>query len=287
VHTSPTVRYRRVRLAVFALAVSLLGSSMLLSPASADPVADKQAQARALAQQIDALGRTDAALAEQYDKATLAVQSAKADIEQSMAKADQAETDAARARSFLSQDSIDAYMHSGGLASRLGGGAGSAGAAFLRAAYVQTLASTQTEHLDGFRASAAQAKAAASALLVARQQAARSVAQLDAARRATLASQRQLQATLGQVKGDIAVQVAQLEAAKQASATAQAQQRLAQLQAAPAPSVAAAAGAATRTATAVAAPLRSLPKLLNPVTSLVPTPAPRPAPPSARAARRQ
>jgi cell wall-associated NlpC family hydrolase len=207
---------------VCAAAVALLGSSLAATTATADPVADKQAQARALAQQIDSLGAKEAALSEQYDKAVLDVQVAQASIARSAAQAAQADADVGRARALLRDDSLDAYIHGGGIAARAGG-AVDAQSTILRAEYAQTLASTQSDHLDGYRSAAAQAKTASAALESSRQQAVRTAAQLNSARGATLATEQQLQGTLAQVKGDIAIQVAQIQAAKQADQARQAQ----------------------------------------------------------------
>jgi cell wall-associated NlpC family hydrolase len=248
----------------------LLGSSLFPATAGADPVADKQAQAAALAKQIDDLGAKEAALSEQYDKVALEVQGAQANIARTAERAAQADGDAARARSLLRDDSLDAYVHGGTLSARFGG-AVDAQATILRAEYAQTLASTQSDHLDQFRTTAAQAHQAAATLDAARQQATAKAAQLDAARRATVASEQQLQATLAQVKGDIAVQVAQIQAAKQADQARQAQQQLLVRQ----QTAATPASNATPTASPPA-PTRSKP---SPGSASVPTPS-RPAAPT-------
>jgi len=251
---------------------TLLGSSLFAATAGADPMADKQAQAAALAKQIDDSGAKEAALSEQYDKVALEVQGAQANIARSAERAAQADADAGRARSLLRDDSLDAYVHGGTLSARFGGPV-DAQATILRAEYAQTLASTQSDHLDQFRTTAAQAHQAAAALETARQQAAAKAAQLDSARRATVASEQKLQATLAQVKGDIATQVAQIQAAKQADQARQAQQQLlVRQQTATAP-----ASSGTPTA-APPAPTRSKPSSPGP-TSGVPTPS-RPAAPS-------
>jgi cell wall-associated NlpC family hydrolase len=195
---------------------------MFAGAAAADPVADKQAQARVLAQQIDSLGGRESALSEQYDKSALEVQAAQAKIVSSAALFAKADADASRARSALRADAVDSYVHSRTLASRVSG-AVDPQATVLRAEYAQTLASAQSEHLDQFRAAAAQAKQAGATLESARQQAAAKTAQLDAARIATLASERQLQATLAQVHGEIATQLAAIASAKQAEGIRQAQ----------------------------------------------------------------
>jgi cell wall-associated NlpC family hydrolase len=220
---------RRARLLVAGVTVAVVGSGLFTGAAHADPVADKQSQARALAQQIDTLGAKEAALSEQYNKTVLDVQAAQANLAQTTAKAARADADAAQARALLRDDSVGAYIH-GGTVAATAGGTVDAQTAILRAAYVQTLASTQTEHLDGFRTAAAQAKSAAATLEAARQDAARKAAELDSARTATAGSEQQLRNTLSQVKGDIATEVAQIEAAKQAEAARQAQQQLARQQ---------------------------------------------------------
>jgi len=220
--TPTAVSYWRVRLVVCSVAFAVIGSSVFAGPAAADPVTDNQARARILAQQIDSLGSREAALSEQYDKSALEVQAAQARIALSAGLSAKADADAGRARSVLRDDAVDSYIHSRTVTSRANG-AVDPQATILRAEYAQTLASAQSEHLDQFRAAAAQAKQAASALEAARQHAAAKTAQLDSARGATLASEQQLQATLAQVKGDIATQVAAIASAKQADAIRQAQ----------------------------------------------------------------
>jgi cell wall-associated NlpC family hydrolase len=229
--TSPSAPARRpVRLLGCGVAAALLTSSLFAVSAAADPVADKQAQAQALTAQIDSLGRKEAALSERYDKAVLDVRTAQANIDKSAGRAAEADAAAGQARSLLRADSVDAYVHGGTMASRSGAGAVDAQSTILRAEYAQTLAATQSDHLDQFRTTAAQAKMAAAALETARRQADASASQLASARADTVATEHQLVATLTQVKGDIATQVAQIQAAKQADETRQAQQRLAAAQ---------------------------------------------------------
>jgi cell wall-associated NlpC family hydrolase len=267
---------RGAQLLAVGVTVAVLGSGLFTSAARADPVADKQAQARALAQQIDSLGAKEAALSEQYNKTVLEVQAAQANLEQTAAKVARADADAAQARSLLRDDSVGAYIH-GGTVAATAGGTVDAQTAILRAAYVQTLASTQTDHLDGFRTAAAEAKSATASLQAARQDAARKAAQLDSARGATVASEQQLRNTLAQVKGDIATQVAQIEAAKQADEARQAQALLARQQ------VSVAAQATPRAPSAAAGPpTAALATRATPTPVAVRSPSPvttRPAPP--------
>jgi hypothetical protein len=85
------------------------------STAGADPIANKQAQARALADQIDALGRKEAALSEQYDKATIDMRAAQVRIDQTAGQVAQADAQTATARSRLRDDAVNAYVHGGAL----------------------------------------------------------------------------------------------------------------------------------------------------------------------------
>jgi peptidoglycan DL-endopeptidase CwlO len=228
-----TVPNRRARLLACGSAVALLGSSILAaSPAAADPIAAKQAKAQALAAQIDTLGRKEAALSEQYDQASIAVQTAQTRIDQTVRLAAQADADAAQARSLLRDDAVNAYVRGGTLAvlaSRPGIAA--AGRDILRGEYIKTLAAAQNDHLDSFHTAAVQAEEAKSALTAARQEAATSATRLQQSRQANVTAQRQLEATLAQATGEIAILVAQAEAAKQAEALRQAQEALARRQA--------------------------------------------------------
>jgi cell wall-associated NlpC family hydrolase len=91
----------------------------------------------------------------------------------------------------------------------------------LRGEYVHSLAGTQADALDGYRNAAFVARAAQAGLQAAHRQAQQSLADVDNARNATIAAQRKLEASLGQVKGEIATLVAQAEAAKRAEAARQ------------------------------------------------------------------
>jgi cell wall-associated NlpC family hydrolase len=193
-------------------------------PATADAVSDRQAQAQALANQIEVLGNKEAALSEQYDKAVLDAQTASTKVQQASIQASNAETSAARARSVLTANAITAYVNGGTLAqlaSRSTHPMAAAENIVLRGEYVHSLAGTQADALDGFRNAAFVARAAQAGLQAAHRQAQKSLADLDNARNATIASQRKLEATLGQVKGEIGALITQAQAAKQAEAARQ------------------------------------------------------------------
>lgn len=199
----------------------------------ADAVSDKRAQAQALSNQIDALGRKEAALGEQYDAAVLAVNSTSAKVKQQQAAVNAANANAAKARGALQADAINAYVHGGSLVSLASrnGGMAQADGGLLAGEYVNTLASTQTDNLDAYHNAATTAQIATTQLLALEKQQSQAVAATNSARNAAAGAQQQLQSTLGQVQGQLQVLVAQAEAAKQAAAAQAAQALLARAQA--------------------------------------------------------
>lgn len=213
------------RLLAALVAVGLVAGAALPS-ASADAVSDKRAQAQALSDQIDALGRKESALSEQYDAAVLASQSTAAKVSQQQAAVAAADASASKAKGAIQADAVNAYVHGGTLASLASrnGGVAQADGGLLANEYVNTLAATQSDNLDAYHNAAAAARIAALQLQDLQKQQAAAAATTNRARNATLAAQQQLQSTLGQVKGELATLVAQQEAAKQAAAAAAAQQ---------------------------------------------------------------
>jgi cell wall-associated NlpC family hydrolase len=210
-----------------------LVAASAVPPASADAVSDKRAQAQALSNQIDALGRKEAALGEQYNAAVLAAQSTQTKVDQQQAAVNAAQANAAKARGALQADALNAYVHGGSLVSLASrnGGAAQADGGVLAGEYVSTLASTQADNLDAFHNAAATAQIAATQLQALHKQQAAAAANTNSARSAASAAQRQVEASLGQVKGELTTLVAQAEAAKQAAAAQAAQAMLTRVQA--------------------------------------------------------
>jgi cell wall-associated NlpC family hydrolase len=194
---------------------------MLAAPrlASADPIADKRAEANRLATQIDALGNSESALSERYDQAVLQakeVDSKVADANAQLAKdlADNAEAEA-RVRAVA----LDAYVHASAPATTL----------FVPGSdptvptiYARVLNAEQGDALDSLRASMLQVHEDQATLASSQQAAKSAVSQLDSRRRQVVAAESQLNATLVQVKGQIADLVAQAEAAREAADRARA-----------------------------------------------------------------
>jgi cell wall-associated NlpC family hydrolase len=217
-------RRRAWRIAAVGGLAGLL-SGIAAIPATADAVTDRQAQAQALATQIEALGNKEAALSEQYDKTVLDAETVSTKVRQASDQVSVAEASTAKARSVLTANAVDAYVKGGTLAqlaSRATNAMAAADSVVLRGEYVHSLAGTQADALDSYRHAAVIARTAQAELQVAQKQAQKALADVDNARNATIAAQRKLEASLGQVKGQIATLVAQAEAAKRAEATRQA-----------------------------------------------------------------
>jgi peptidoglycan DL-endopeptidase CwlO len=214
-----------------ALVAAALFAGWALPSASADTVGSKQAQANALASQINALGLKEAALGEQYDGAVLAAQSTAAKVSQQEAAVAAANANAAQARVAIEADAIEAYVN-GGTPASLASNNGSIDAAdggLLANEYLSTLASTQTDNLDAYN-NASQTAHIAELQLQSLQNQQRQAANATAnARNAAASAQSQLQATLNQVKGQLQALVQQAEAAQQAVSARAAQALLAKV----------------------------------------------------------
>jgi cell wall-associated NlpC family hydrolase len=201
--------------------------------ASADQVGDLKAKAAALASRINALGLQEEALSEQYDAAMNRAASIQAQVASAAQQVAAAEASANKARAALKQDAVMAYVHGGNSPFSPGAGAlSSANESLLRAEYVNSLAANQSDAIDQFRLAALQEQAA-KALLSQQQAAAQAqLAQVNQDRQAAASLASQLQATQGQVNGQIATLIAQQEAAARAAAAQAAAARLAAEQAA-------------------------------------------------------
>jgi cell wall-associated NlpC family hydrolase len=214
---------------VFALAGTVALTSGLVVPrASADQISDLKAQASALASRIQNLGLQEAALSEQYDGAVLAVQTLEGKVAQAAQQVAAASAHASRARTALQADAINAYVH-GGTNPLIAGGnpVSDATNGLLRAEYVNSLATDQSENIDEFRLAAVEEQTAKANLQRQTAAAQDAVRQVARDRQAVISSQGQLEATLKQDTGQIAVLVAQKQAAEAAAAAAAARARIA------------------------------------------------------------
>jgi cell wall-associated NlpC family hydrolase len=208
-------------------------AGLVVPRASADQISDLRAQASALSSRIQALGLQEEALSERYDQAVLEVQVLEGKVAAAGRQLAAAQSTADRARSALRQDAIAAYVN--GNSSPLVSGAdamSNATDSLLRAEYVNTLAANQNDTIDQYHLAALQERQAQQNFAQQTSAARAEAQQVAQARSAVEASQVQLEATLKQDTGRIAVLVAQQQAAAAAAAQRAAEQRIAAQQAA-------------------------------------------------------
>ena len=227
--TTCTWNFRRHAGRVTAVALcAALTSGLVLPRASADQISDLKAQAAAISARIQALGNQEEALSERYDQAQLAVQTLQQQVAAAGAQLAAARATTDKARQALKADAVQAYLDGGN--SPLASGTGTVQSAtdgLLRAEYVNTLATNQSDAVDQYRTAALQEQAAQSALKKQQSAAEAQLRQVEADRSAVQSTADQLTATEHQVTGQIATLVAQQQAAEAAAAAAAARQRAA------------------------------------------------------------
>ncbi len=182
---------------------------------------------------ISALGQQEEALSEQYDQARNQVQTLQGQVASATLQLNASEASTGRARAALLQDAINAYVNGG--ANPLASGSSAmqnATNSLLRAEYVNTLATDQSDAIDQYHLASLQEQAAETNLKNQTAAAQAEVRRVASAQQEVSSLASQLTAEQSQVTGQIATLVAQQEAAAAVAAQQAAQQRLAAAQAA-------------------------------------------------------
>ena len=152
-------RHARWVLTVACLVVAVSG--VAVPRASADQISDLQAQAKALAARIQNLGLQEEAFSEQYDSDVLNVQTLEGKVAQAGRQLAQTSAHEARSKGVLKADAVQAYVHGGAnpltssnnpLSSDTNG--------LLRAEYVNSLATDESDAIDQYHLAALQDEAA-------------------------------------------------------------------------------------------------------------------------------
>jgi cell wall-associated NlpC family hydrolase len=257
--TTCTWNFRRHAPGLLSAACFLVLVSNLAVPrASADQISDLRTQATALAARIQNLGVQEEALSERYDAGVLNVQTLQGKVAQAAKQVAAASAQESRSKTILQKDAINAYVQGGANAlTSTNNPLTSANDGILRAEYANSLATDQTEAIDQYHAAALQHEAAKAQLQQETSAAQAAVQQVSRARQAVSTVAAELQGTLNQDRGRIAVLVAQQQAAAEAAAEAAARARLAAQQAAQRAAVAEAAQQAQEVAAEQAASRRT------------------------------
>ena len=218
-----------------------LTSGLVLPSASADQLGNLQAQASSLLARVHSLGLQEDALSERYDQAQYQLSSLQAQVASAQSRLAAAQASAQSARNALKADAVQAYVDGGN--NPLNGGNAIQGAtnSILRAEYVNTLATNQSEAIDQYHLASLQEEAAAKQLKQREGAAQSQLNQLNSDRAAVANASAQLTADMHQVNGQIVQLKAELarQAAVQAAAAARARAEAlaAQLQALQGPTV--------------------------------------------------
>jgi cell wall-associated NlpC family hydrolase len=204
---SPTpTSSQTLRRAVAAVAV-VLPMFTLASPAAADPVANKQAQANRIVQQLAGLSLQVSRLSERYDQARLTVEQLNAKM--TAAKSGMGITDArlSGARNRVRDLAVTSYMRGGSAAQLQLLVPKSTADMVVSDAYVRTVASGSSDAVDALRQAHAQLGDQEAQLAADQVAANKALAAAEAARRAAAAADSAERATLAKVQGDLAALV--------------------------------------------------------------------------------
>jgi peptidoglycan DL-endopeptidase CwlO len=189
------------------------------TPAGADTLAAKQAQAGALSRKIEDLGIRESRLAEQYDQAVLRVNAVNAKLAAAKARLGQAGGQLDGARSKVRNMAISSYMQGGSAADLALMVPQNAQELAIRDAYVRTVAGGTNDAIDALRQLHAQLGEQQTQLVADQGAAARALAAANSARHAAAAADAATRATLAKVQGDLAALVAAATAQRLSIAT--------------------------------------------------------------------
>jgi cell wall-associated NlpC family hydrolase len=218
---------RVIQLLLLALAVTSVGS--LLSPLSAPaaPIDDKQAEAATLEQQINDNGRRMDALNEQINSAQIALGEAAVTISTADAQVAAATAKTHDLRAALAERAVSVYRQSGSEDGVANLDVKNTTDLATRRKYTDLAAQREKQLVNQLAHAKEELAARKADAEAARAIAEKTEAQIEATKSDLAAGDNKQRALLSQVKGDIAVLVAQQEAQRRAADEAAAQARLA------------------------------------------------------------
>ncbi len=185
-------------------------------PAAGDAAGDLQAQASALAAQIDAENAQQDHLTEEYDLARIRADSVSAQVAAARAQVTDNEQQVSAIDDHLRQDAVSSFMD-GGTAQSTDVLTGARYDALLRQQYVDALAGDQHQVVGRLRQARHALQARQAALEQDQQNAQAALASVASADRAAAAETAAEEATLSRVKGQLVGLVAQAQQQRQAA----------------------------------------------------------------------
>ncbi len=218
---------RHFRGVAVALAVLTVGAAQSAGTASAEPIATTQAHASQLAVEIESLGSKDSALSQQYDGAVLRAQQLDGAVTVARGELAGATRQEQATEEKLKAQAIRAFVQGSDSASLFDLLQGTGKDLPIRSQYLRVASRQEGDVLDQVRVARDAVAAREKSLQAAQQQARAALVLISQSRQQVLATESQLNSVYGQVKGQLAAEVAQAQAAKVASDAAAARTRLA------------------------------------------------------------
>ena len=209
-----------------ALIVSLGLTAVTTATAAADPISDKQAQAKALQDQIESTNEQISALGEQYNGAVLRLQEAEANLVALQAQIDATQQEIARIQGIVRKRAASEYRRVLGSRSLDTVDYGNAQQLIKRQHYAEAAAKREDKllsDLDDAKAKLAEQRSAAEK---ARSDADAERQQIETTQASLQSANAQQQQLLSQVQGEIAQLVAEEMARRQREAEAMARNKL-------------------------------------------------------------
>ena len=216
------------RLGVLVVIASL--TPLFDAPAHADDIADKQAEAARIAEQVEAEGQKVSMLAERLNQARLHADGVQAEVAKTQAEVARTDAEVAEAKETLKGYVVRSYMRGGRMSQLqlLLGGQGEANDLAVRNGYVKSLTADERQAIDALAAAREAAESKRDALEATQKEAKTALGAVEAERRAAAEAAAQAKATLSKVQGELASLVAAEEARRAEEAARRAQAELAE-----------------------------------------------------------
>jgi len=201
-------------------------------PASADPIAEKRAEAERIAEELDVQGERISILAEQVNNARIEAERVEAEAAAAAAELARAEREVAASEARLKLQAVNAYVRGGRLPAVQVIITGSSDEIGVRREYIRTVMSQEQDALSAFRVAREQRTARKASLEDSRRAARDALAAVEAGRRSAAAAEAQQRATLSRVQGELAGLVEADRKRREEEAARKAREELARRQAA-------------------------------------------------------
>jgi cell wall-associated NlpC family hydrolase len=214
------------------LVACLLVATTASPPASADPIAEKRAEAERIAAELEGQGERISVLAEQVNNARLEAERVEAEAAAAAAELARAEREVAASEQRLRTQAVNAYVRGGRLPAVQAIVTGSADEIGVRREYVRAVMSQEQDALAALRVAKEERSVRKASLEETRRAARDALAAVEASRRAAAAAEAQQRATLGRVQGELATLVEADRKRREEEAARKAREELARRQAA-------------------------------------------------------